>query len=66
MGRASDLGSVSAGKLADLLILEQNPLEDIRAMRSVRQVIRGGVVRDVEEFRAPTPTNENEEENERE
>lgn len=58
MGRAQDLGSLGPGKLADLLVLEQDPTEDIRALRAVRQVILGGVVRDAKEFRARPPTEE--------
>jgi imidazolonepropionase-like amidohydrolase len=36
------LGSVEAGKLADLLLIEGDPLEDIRAMRNVRGVMLNG------------------------
>ncbi len=37
------LGSVELGKLADLLLVEGDPLKDIRAMRNVRRVMLGGV-----------------------
>jgi imidazolonepropionase-like amidohydrolase len=37
------LGSVESGKLADLLLVEGDPLADIRAMRNVRRVMLGGV-----------------------
>ena len=37
------LGSVEPGKLADLLLVEGDPLKDIRAMRRVRRVMLGGV-----------------------
>jgi hypothetical protein len=36
------LGSITAGKLADMLILSGNPLDDIRNSRTIRQIIRGG------------------------
>jgi hypothetical protein len=39
-----DLGSVTEGKLADIVILKQNPLEDIRNTRSAETVIQGGRV----------------------
>src|SRR5262249_53781479 len=36
------LGSISAGKLADMLLLTANPLNDIRNTRAIQWVIRGG------------------------
>jgi imidazolonepropionase-like amidohydrolase len=38
------LGSVEAGKLADMLVLSANPLTDIRRSRSIDCVIRGGIL----------------------
>ncbi|WP_437740714.1 amidohydrolase family protein [Sorangium sp. So ce1504] len=41
--RADDrLGSVEAGKLADLVLIEGDPLADIRAMRRVKRVMLNG------------------------
>lgn len=37
------LGTVAAGKLADFLILDANPLDDIRNIRRVRTVVLDGV-----------------------
>ena len=39
-----DAGSVEAGKLADLLIVDGDPLDDIANARRVRQVIANGRV----------------------
>ena len=46
IGREQELGSVEAGKVADMLILDANPLDDIRAVRRVHRVVKGGVVYD--------------------
>lgn len=42
IGRANDVGTLEKGKLADLLILDRNPLEDIRNARALRYVIKNG------------------------
>jgi len=56
MGRQQDLGTVQAGKVADLLILEADPTRDVRSFRQIRCVIRGGVVRTAAELRSsPAP-----------
>jgi len=40
----SEIGSLDPGKMADFVVLDRNPLEDIRAVRSICQVVRGGKV----------------------
>jgi imidazolonepropionase-like amidohydrolase len=37
-------GSIEPGKAADLVVLERNPLDDIRHVGSIREVMRGGVL----------------------
>ena len=42
LGRDKDLGTLEPGKLADLIVVERDPLADIRAVRSVSRVMVGG------------------------
>jgi imidazolonepropionase-like amidohydrolase/Tol biopolymer transport system component len=42
LGREHSLGAVAPGLLADLLLLDANPLDDIRATRRIAAVIAGG------------------------
>jgi imidazolonepropionase-like amidohydrolase len=46
IGRDKEQGSIEAGKVADLLILDGNPLEDITAVRRIYRVVKGGIVYD--------------------
>ncbi|MGB6853007.1 MAG: amidohydrolase family protein [Thermoanaerobaculia bacterium] len=52
MGRQDDLGTIEAGKIADLVLLEADPTTDIANMRQLRYVVRAGVLRSVDELRA--------------
>jgi len=44
IGRARDVGSIEAGKYADLIAVAANPLADVRALENVGFVMKGGVV----------------------
>jgi imidazolonepropionase-like amidohydrolase len=45
--RLSDLGTLEKGKIADLVILDADPLADIHNIRKVRSVMQGGKVVDL-------------------
>ena len=44
LDREHDLGSVTVGKLADLVVLSANPMDDIRRIRQIELVVTNGRV----------------------
>ena len=46
IGLDQDLGSLTAGKLADLVVLNSNPLDDIRNSADIQYVMKGGALYD--------------------
>ena len=46
MERLDDFGTVEAGKIADLLLLSEDPTRDVRAFRTLTHVMRAGVLRE--------------------
>ena len=49
MDRLEDFGTLESGKMADLIILDNDPEQDITNMRSITHVMRGGLLRAVDQ-----------------
>ncbi|HWR15207.1 MAG TPA: amidohydrolase family protein [Terriglobales bacterium] len=44
LGRSKDIGTIEAGKLADLIAVTGDPLQDVRVLENVGFVMKGGVI----------------------
>jgi imidazolonepropionase-like amidohydrolase len=44
MGWTAKTGTLEAGKWADIIAVEKNPLEDVRVLQDVKFVMKAGVV----------------------
>lgn len=58
IGQQRDLGSVEVGKLADIVVIDGDPLSDISTTQNVQLVIEGGKIEDTDfdpAFRNPIP-----------
>lgn len=56
LGLDQDLGSIEVGKLADLIIMDENPLENIRNTNKIRYVVMNGRVYEADTLNEILPT----------
>ena len=42
MGEELEMGSITPGKLANMVVLSSNPLDDVRHMRSIVMTVKRG------------------------
>jgi hypothetical protein len=52
----NNLGTIAPGKLADIVLLAANPLDDIRHTRRIELIVRGGLVCRPQEILSHAPT----------
>jgi Tol biopolymer transport system component len=55
---AGDLGTLAPGKLADIVLLSADPLQDIHNTEAIWRVIKGGWLYDPEKLSVPAPSAE--------
>ncbi|WP_299607650.1 amidohydrolase family protein [uncultured Aquimarina sp.] len=54
-GLEGDIGSIKERKLADLVILSKNPVENIENLNSIEEVIKSGEILNIKELLKETP-----------
>ena len=52
MGR-EDIGTIATGNVADIIIVSENPLQDVKNLRHITHVMRAGKLHRIEDLARP-------------
>ncbi len=52
----TDLGTIEEGKVADILIMDKNPLDNLRNTNTLKYVIKNGILYDANTLDELAPT----------
>jgi imidazolonepropionase-like amidohydrolase len=55
MGADAEMGTITPGKLANMVVLSANPLDDVRNMRSIVMTVKRGRAYQRADYRPPVP-----------
>ncbi len=53
LGRQDEIGTLEVGKRADFVVVDGDPLTDLRALRRIRWTVKDGVARTPQEWMTP-------------
>jgi len=57
LDKENEIGSIEVSKMADAIILEANPLENLKALQQISHVIKGGSIYKTEDVLIESPEN---------
>lgn len=57
LDKDNEIGSIEVSKMADLIILDANPLEDLTALQQISHVIKSGSIYNAEDILKESPEN---------
>jgi imidazolonepropionase-like amidohydrolase len=57
LDKDTEIGSIEISKMADLIILEANPLEDLKALQKITHIVKGGSIYKRDDVLIESPEN---------